>query len=148
MSPRVADRAVRRLVAELASVRESDVRLILSELSDGQRDRVRVLLASYGGAPDQSAPPAVPKAPEMNMEGLSPWLAARIGYGVQSPRISRPRSFWLGRFEGPRFEFRMTPRAQESLRSCIRAIQGPVPARRRTWAGRAIEFVVNAVARR
>lgn len=96
MSLRPADRALRKLVAELAALHADDVEAILAELSDGQRARVKALLAEYRGAGLQpSAATAAAQGPDA-IEGLSHWLAARIraaagdGDGLASPQFGMP----------------------------------------------------------
>lgn len=92
-----ADRALRKLVAELAAQRPDDVEAILAELSGPQRDRVKALLADYLGTAPASASAATPATPGPDaIEGLSDWLAVRIraaashGDGLASPQFGTP----------------------------------------------------------
>lgn len=71
-SPAV-DRALRRLVAEIAHVRPDDLHSILDSLDAGQRRTVEGLLERYRG--ETIAEPApLPGA----LAGLSPWLSSRL----------------------------------------------------------------------
>ena len=74
MTSRKPDRALRRLVAELASEREEDVEAVLALLDPWQCAAVQALLDDYSGAP---APPAADQ-PDWRIEGLSPWLLRRL----------------------------------------------------------------------
>lgn len=83
MSPRPADRALRKMVAELAVMRSEDVEAILADLGAEQRARVNGLLAEYRGiAPKPAAratKPGLAPAPGLDaIDGLSDWLAVRI----------------------------------------------------------------------
>jgi hypothetical protein len=131
MPPPAPDRAVRRLVADLAATRPEDIEAILDELDDGQRSRVRTLLGEYLGA--HQAPAAgmpVERPRPVVIEGLSPWLAARLERaqpaGVAPPRRrpGRPRD-QFGRDMGLTFD--MTPGALETLHACAAAIHARRP---------------------
>lgn len=75
MPPRPSDRALRKLVTDLAERPKADVRAILAGLDLAQRARVEQLMAEFAGAP---ARPAQPALPSINTEGLSLWLASRV----------------------------------------------------------------------
>lgn len=80
------ERALRRLVADLSQAQAEDVAAVLAQLDPSQRHKVEALLAAYrGGAtvtPIQTVAHAPagpePETPEI-FEGVSPWLAARLG---------------------------------------------------------------------
>ncbi|PVM84416.1 hypothetical protein DDF62_22025 [Caulobacter radicis] len=93
------DRALRKLVAELAQATPEDVLGVLDQLPPAHRDEVSALLAAYDGAPAQGVrPQAVEPAVSA---GLSPWLAARA------------------RGAGGDLAFSMTPTATAALRECV-----------------------------
>ncbi len=135
--PRESDRALRRLVAELATVSAEDVEDILSQLKEPDAREVRTLLASYlaadGDSPGPVSPEPGPPLP-IRIDGLSPWLSARLGSASDSttPRRrsgARPSLDPYGRDAG--LAFSMTPVALDALRSCAAALQlelGPAPA--------------------
>lgn len=148
MSLPADDRSLRRLVVELASVRDADVRQILAELNGDQRERVKALLASYGGeAPARDAPKAVATAPDINLEGLSPWLIVRLG---AKPARARGVLSLLRRRRGPgpMVDFRMTLQGREALRSCAAKVQGPTPPRAPGVRAALERLISSAVARR
>lgn len=99
MPRRPPEMALRRQVAELARARPEDVEEILGELDHDHRLRVETLLAEYLGL-DTGRPIAAAGSPSAPVprEGLSPWIAERLG----------PRPHDDGRF-------RMTPAALEAL---------------------------------
>lgn len=71
MQPSASERALRRLVAELATTRSSDIEAVLDILDEAGRARVRSLLAELAGtSPEASV--------ATEIEGLSPWLAERL----------------------------------------------------------------------
>ena len=75
------DRALRRLVAQLARAGDEDIRAVLAELPPRQREAVRGLLASHAGLPrPASVTPIV--AGMADLEGVSPWLVERLAGGV------------------------------------------------------------------
>jgi hypothetical protein len=72
------ERALRRLVADLARAGDGEVEKVLGELPPPQRRRVSVLLLELNG--ESRAPaPAPDEVPPTS--GLSPWLAARVEDG-------------------------------------------------------------------
>jgi hypothetical protein len=73
VSPAKADRALRRLVADLAALHRDDAGAILEALSGPERRAVEALLEGFG-AP--SALPVEPKA--FDRSALSPWLVQLI----------------------------------------------------------------------
>ncbi|HEY5723963.1 MAG TPA: hypothetical protein VIT45_16760 [Allosphingosinicella sp.] len=124
------ERALRRLVADLALASEDDIEAILSELGP-QRARVEALLAEYAGkaaaAVPQALPPSADSDPLAELEGISPWLSARIasrqetggepaGSGGSAARQDRLR------------KFEMTPAAIDALRRSAAELRPPAPA--------------------
>lgn len=103
------DRALRKLVAELAQATPEDVLGVLDQLPPTHRDEVSALLAAYDGAPVQAVRPQMVE-PAVSA-ALSPWLAARA------------------RSAGGDLAFSMTPAATAALRECVPAIGVPAPAR-------------------
>jgi hypothetical protein len=91
-----SDRALRRIVSQLAALHEADVDAILGELTDSHRRAIEGLLSEARGdiAPDDPSfdPPASEQ--RLALQGLSPWLAARaelaLGHGEpgQGPPIA------------------------------------------------------------
>lgn len=123
MPPRPSDRALRRLVAELATVAPDDVQAILAGLEESQRETVEALLASYQGEPEVVVTPPVWTSPASSkIEGLSPWLETRLN--------------------GPDMEFAMTPAARQALNACAADLQPEAPvetpplAKARPWLDR------------
>lgn len=79
MPPRPSDRALRSLVARLASRRPEDIRAILDDLEPSQRRQIDQLLADYAGAPvRRSGVPDPEPAAAIIPDGLSSWLVARL----------------------------------------------------------------------
>ena len=72
-SPR-ADRALRRLIAEIANLDVEDLGAILADLDSQHRDRVLELIAAYQGSPAR----ALPVTDAQDSSGLSPWLTIRL----------------------------------------------------------------------
>ncbi|WP_133244755.1 hypothetical protein [Caulobacter radicis] len=95
----VSDRALRKLVAELAQAAPEDVLGVLDQLPPAHRDEVSALLAAYDGAPVQAVRPQIVEPAAS--AGLSPWLAARA------------------RSVGGDLAFSMTPTATAALRECV-----------------------------
>jgi hypothetical protein len=124
MPPRPSDRALRRLVAELATVAPEDVQAILAGLEESQRETVEALLAGYQGEPEVVVPLPVWTPPATaRIEGLSPWLEARL-HGL------------------PDTEFAMTAAATQALNACAAGLQPEAPVeappapRARPWLDR------------
>lgn len=124
-----SERALRRLVTDLARAAPEDVEAILGQLDGPRRQRVRALLSSYLAGdepPPVRAPPPVREPP--GPAGVSPWLAARLDPAA---------SAHAGRAQGVRrkvdrygrdlgLEFSMTAHALEALRaSAAEAAPGP-----------------------
>ena len=76
MPPRPSDRALRKLIADLAERPKADVRAVLARLRPLQRERAEELIAEFRGRP--VARPVEPASPVVDTQGLSPWLAARV----------------------------------------------------------------------
>ncbi|HEX8527299.1 hypothetical protein [Allosphingosinicella sp.] len=139
MPYRPPDRALRRLVADLASARPDDVEAILAALEPGEREAVETLLEDSrgrraGAAPAADSRPAKPDEQQWALEGISPWLANRLagGGGRKSPPLTPIALHALRRAAEP---FR--PGAEEPVRL-------PPPMRNRSLISR----IGSAVARR
>lgn len=126
----MSDRALRRLVADLASSDPQDVDEVLSALDAPEAARVRALLADYVGvavAPGvrQAPPPLADLGP--SLEGLSDWLTLRLVEGGSH---------------------RMTAQAQAALNDSVRAVQpaarppveDPQPPSAQGWRERVAAF--------
>lgn len=112
-----SDRALRRLVAEVATADPEDIRGILADLDAGNRQKVQALLADYlGGLADRDQPAAGPhggfEIPEI--DGISPWLAVRLGRSSHSPGSPEDST------GAPAFD--MTPAAWRALQACAAAL--------------------------
>ena len=92
-----SDKALRKLVAELAATTPEDMAAVLGMLDPRAAAQVRSLLAAYGGVVDVFDVEAAPQV--VSTAGLSGWLAARV--------TNR-------RTDGSAFQ--MTPKAVEALR--------------------------------
>lgn len=150
------DRELRRLVADLAAASADDVEEILADLDDGQRTRVRVMLADYLGEPvgipkappppEGSPPPPVVIAA---LVGLSPWLGARLARSVEPGLgISGRRRDARADVREPFMTFSMTPTALAALQSAARGLQPvgeptPVPSSYVGWRERLARLVVS-----
>jgi hypothetical protein len=123
MSRRVNDRALRRLLLTLSEARPDDVAAILSGLDDGQRSTAESMLQQISGRRPEAAvasaepPAAAPPRGEWEIEGISPWLAARLANGSAS-------AGGAGELHSP---FSLTPDALKALRGAAEAIRSPRP---------------------
>ena len=116
-----SDRALRRLVAELAMLGDEDVEDILGQLNSSQRDAVESMLAELRGPYVQSDP----TPPRIDLAGLSPWLSVRLG-GPPARRGLFGRDRKIDAYgRAAQTDFRMTPPALDALKSCALAVQGP-----------------------
>lgn len=71
------ERALRRMIAELAEMPAHACRTVLNQLDEAQSDRVRELLAEYRG---QGEPVAGADLEAQDLpQDLSPWLAELLG---------------------------------------------------------------------
>lgn len=101
-----ADKALRRLVVQLAAAAPEDVDLVLESLDPAQAARVRTLLSDYApetwprpalGDPEPTfAPEPAPEHVQPgddrdHLVGLSPWLAACVG-GRAPPHVRLTRA--------------------------------------------------------
>lgn len=129
MPPRATDRALRQLVAELASADPTDVEAVLDGLSAERRARVKVLLSDY--LSPQATP--VQRASIPDTGDLSPWLAARVEaasrpHGLdglvrgETPRTSSATSLGGGRFS-------LTAEAAAALGDAARRMASPRPVK-------------------
>jgi hypothetical protein len=85
MPPRPPERALRRLVAELAALRPADREAVLSELEEAPRTTLQALLDAYREFEQGSPSPRGPKTRTIvNLSGLSPWLAMRLDAAVST----------------------------------------------------------------
>lgn len=73
-----ADRALRRVVIDLAILPELEQMAILDMLEPAQRRRVSALLLEYAGAPQEMEKSS---SVRIDTAGLSPWLADRVRSG-------------------------------------------------------------------
>lgn len=78
MPPRPSDRALRKLVADLADRPKADILAVLGDLGSAERGRVERLMAEFRGEPVGSTARAARPVAVANVEGLSPWLAERL----------------------------------------------------------------------
>jgi len=98
-----ADRALRRLIAELALRPSDDVAAVLEKLAPAERQRAERLLAEFHGRTPSAAAPAAPEtAREVEVGLLSPWLRARLEAKDNG---------------GATADFKVTPRALQALRA-------------------------------
>lgn len=99
-----SDKALRSLVAELATTTSEDMAAVLGMLDPKSAAQVRALLAAYGGVDDVFELEA--DTSYVNTSGLSDWLAARV----------------QGRPLDGVAAYRMTPDAVEALREIATAM--------------------------
>lgn len=76
---RSPDRALRRMLADLARLHPDDVEAILGALEPAERKQVDRLIAGLDGGPAGRAAPS--DRPAWSYEGVSPWLLERIEPG-------------------------------------------------------------------
>ena len=108
MPPRPSERALRKLVADLAGRPKADIRAVLASLGADERTRVEALMAEYRGEGARSGPRAAEtSAASINVEGFSPWLAARVRSAADG---------------APATDFAMTPHALAALKSVSAAV--------------------------
>lgn len=104
MLPIRSEKALRKLVMELAEATTEDIAAVLSMLDTRSAAMVRSLLAAYTDVGDVfELPVAVPAATRTS--GLSGWLAARV--------LGQP-------VDGE--EYRLTPKTAETLRALAAAL--------------------------
>jgi hypothetical protein len=80
MSRPAPDHALRRLVADLATLHPDDMQFVLDELGAGQRDAVEGLLRDFAGLSDK--PTETPSRLAVDVWRLSPWLVERLDAAV------------------------------------------------------------------
>lgn len=85
MRPAGSERALRRLVADLAGLAPADVEDVLTLLEPGQRRQVAALLSAFAGL--DVAPVLEPPAPTF-VSGLSPWLTSRLASNDEDDGLS------------------------------------------------------------
>lgn len=108
------DRALRRQVALLQELDESDRIGVLELLGEAERDAVLTLLAGGTIAPAQEQ---IPPADALVLpQGLSPWLRERLGQADGASAES----------------FAVTQHSLEQLRACVAELV-PQPPRQRAW---------------
>ena len=124
---RPSDRALRGLVARLATKQPDDIRAILAELDLGQRRRIDGLLADYAGASVQEFDLGEPRDAEAPIpDGLSPWLVARLKarpHQTPGPEGAGDDTLHLGD------NFSMTAPAVQALKAAAARMQPTVQAR-------------------
>lgn len=138
MPASTSDRALRRLVVQLAKASPADIDAVLDKLDPGQRREAQALLDAYlhPGTPSLGALPA----PVDRIEGLSPWLADRL------------EGKWPGAAAQATLD--ITPSASAALRECALALihagrltlQTPPPAPRPSLLQRLRAALVDATA--
>lgn len=125
-----SERALRRLVAELAMTTPEDIEAVLAGLDERQRGTVEALLAAYRGEPVESAPQPI-NGEAIRIEGVSPWLALRLETRTQSGG-ARPGSLTemsTAEMREAGMAFTITPTTFEALRSAAATLQDhPRPA--------------------
>lgn len=105
IAPEIADqKALRKLVIELAATTPEDIVAVLAMLDPRARATVQGLLAAYTDLPDVFEMALPPPA---NTFGLSDWLAARtLGQSVDDD------------------DFRITPGTADALRAIVASMPG------------------------
>jgi hypothetical protein len=113
MSPPSRDRALRRLVSELAAASPDDVEAVLDRLESRHRETVRSLVAELVGAVAPAAAPAhdAEALAAARRLGLSPWLVARLSGAAAAPDAHAD----------------VTPAARAALRAVVAELE-PAPA--------------------
>jgi hypothetical protein len=115
------DRALRQLVAKLASADAGDVEQVLETLDPAHRGKVRSLLADYLGpgvfteaAPAEAAPEPVEDL--SHLAGFSPWVGERLSLAEgRTPDGNHAP------------DFKMTPAALGALSQAARALPAEPP---------------------
>jgi hypothetical protein len=117
-----SERALRRLVADLARAPAEDIEAVLADLEPVHRARVQALIVDYlGGSPKPTAQPAALRGRDYSkVAGLSPWLAERLGAAEPARRSGLLHR--KAAAEAPSAAFAMTPAAQQALRQCAAAV--------------------------
>ena len=119
------DRALRRLVADLALAPREDIDAVLDELEPRHRQAVQSLVAELlGSDADAVAREDEGAAAAARRLGLSPWLASLVTDGVAQPERSGHAMPGVGRSLA---DFTPTPTALAALRACVAELE-PVPA--------------------
>lgn len=121
--PRPSDRALRRVVADLARAHPHDIEEIMARLDPPHQAKVRCMLGAYIGRelaePISSIAEAAQRADAEPRqaplpEGLSPWLLARLQ---------------AGRSDGSAPGFDITVRASAALRASAAGLPAAEPLR-------------------
>lgn len=155
MPPAASDRALKRLVADLAAQRAEDVEAVLDQLDARQREKVQAMLASYLGPIE---PPVDPEPVNVRrtidyakIDGLSPWLAARL-HRSQSAGETPRKASWLPRradpYERDAGRISMTTAALAELHDCAErqfAAQWPELTAPRPWAQALVTRIRDAL---
>jgi len=105
MPPIRSEKALRKLVMELATATTEDIAAVLSMLDARSAAMVRALLAAYTDVGDVFGLEAPAPRPATRTSGLSGWLAARV--------LGQP-------LDGE--DYRLTPRTAETLRVLVAAL--------------------------
>ena len=134
-----SDRALRRLVADLARARPADIEAVLDTLADDHRASVERLLAEFRG--EKIVPlAAVVSDPAPIIEGLAPWRLARLERRSQA---AGTRAGMFGEMVGEEarlagLHYAITDTAFETLRVCAADLK---PATRTVGGSPAREIV-------
>ena len=135
-----SDRALRRLVAQLAKAGPADIDAVFDMLDPSERLQARALLDAYLQPQPSPDPPVRSLSPPPHrIDGLSPWLEARLEQ--RSPT-------------SPPAEAGMTPAAAAALHESARALMdtgrltphAPPPPPRPSLLGRLRATVFGSVA--
>lgn len=114
------DRALRRLVADLATASSADVSAVLAMLSPDECAQIKTLFDTYSGTAEPSARGPVAAEPLWRIRGLSPPITARLDASVRAVTRRRITSRSFSRPDLARRDtgaFVMTPRALEALQA-------------------------------
>lgn len=123
MPPPSSDRALRRLVADLAAHSPASVAAVLNELDAGQRETVLALLGSYHGMSIATPLPEIAETPRP-IAGLSSWLQMRLdGHNATQPGFALSDGYLWDGESGVDRAFVLTPIALEALRACASNLQ-------------------------
>lgn len=127
------ERALRKMVAELAEMPAQTCATVLSQLDEAQGERVRALLDEYRGlGPSPLAPP--PPIDRRGLPpGLSPWLAELLGGNDAVPERSDAAPLPLDTLEALRScaaELTAAPAGEGKHKGIWHAIAERIPVRR------------------
>lgn len=141
MSRAAPDRALRKLVAELAQAEADDVAAILQELDGASQRKVKALLLDYAGGPAEAPESRPLDRPVPRLEGFSPWLADRLSGRAAAQSLGFPAARAK---RAPTEDFNMTPAAVEALRTCAGELDLPEPQPTARRAVQARDWLASA----